>query len=79
MTPGQARGHPAGVLLAVAVVSLLPGWARGPLRLPHLPATEAAVIDPAGRAMVQAIRWATAARPAAEATQDVGSVVRDIH
>jgi len=47
-------------------VSLLPGWARQPLRLPRLPVTEAAVVRPAGHAMTQAIRWATSApRPAA--------------
>jgi uncharacterized protein (DUF2236 family) len=52
-------------ILAAAGVSLLPGWARRPLRLPRLPVTEAAVVRPAGRAMVQAIRWATSAPPAA--------------
>jgi uncharacterized protein (DUF2236 family) len=55
---------PYGVL-AAAGVSLLPGWARRPLRLPRLPVTEAAVVQPAGHAMVQAIRWATSAPPAA--------------
>ena len=64
--PVMAR--PPYGLLAAAAVSLLPGWARWPLRLPHLPGAEAAVIRPAGRAMVQAIRWATAARPATEAS-----------
>src|SRR6516164_5138270 len=48
---------PYGVL-AAAAVSLLPGWARRPLYLPRLPVTEAAVVRPAGRAMVHAIRWA---------------------
>jgi len=51
---------PFGVL-AAAAVSLMPGWARRPLRLPHLPVTEAAVVRPAGHAMVHAIRWATTA------------------
>ena len=55
---------PYGVL-AAAAVSLLPGWARRPLYLPRLPVTEAAVVRPAGSALVQAIRWAiTAPRPA---------------
>ena len=54
---------PYGVL-AAAAVSLLPGWARRPLRLPRLPVTEAAVVRPAGHAMVHAIRWATTAPPA---------------
>jgi uncharacterized protein (DUF2236 family) len=57
---------PYGVL-AAAAVSLLPGWARRPLHLPRLPVTEAVVVRPAGRAMVQAIRWATSAPPAAPA------------
>ena len=55
-------------LLAAAAVSLLPSWARWPLRLPRLPVAEAAVIHPAGQAVVQAIRWATAARPSAAAS-----------
>ena len=45
-------------VLAAAAVSLLPGWARRPLGLPRLPATEAAVVRPAGHALVHAIRWA---------------------
>jgi uncharacterized protein (DUF2236 family) len=49
---------PYGVLAASAV-SLLPGWARGLLRLPRLPVTETVLVRPAGRAMIQAIRWAT--------------------
>jgi uncharacterized protein (DUF2236 family) len=57
--PAVAR-VPYGVL-AAAAVSLLPGWARWPLRLPRLPVTEAVVVRPAGQAMVHAIRWATAA------------------
>ena len=52
---------PYGVL-AAAAVSLLPGWARRPLRLPRLPVTEAALVRPAGHAMTGAIRWAIAAR-----------------
>ena len=57
---------PYGVL-AAAAVSLLPGWARRPLYLPRLPVTEAAVVRPAGRAMVHAIRWAITAPPPAPA------------
>ena len=37
-------------VLAAAAVSLLPGWARRPLRLPRLPVTEAALVRPAGHA-----------------------------
>jgi uncharacterized protein (DUF2236 family) len=46
-------------VLAAAAVSLLPGWARRHLMLPRLPVTEAALVRPAGHAMVRAIRWAT--------------------
>jgi uncharacterized protein (DUF2236 family) len=66
--PLPAIARPPYGLLAAAAVSLLPGWARWPLRLPRLPVTEAAVIRPAGQAVVQAIRWATTAPPAARAS-----------
>jgi uncharacterized protein (DUF2236 family) len=66
--PLPVIARPPYGLLAAAAVSLLPGWARWPLRLPRLPVTEAAVIRPAGRAVVQAIRWATTAPPAAQAS-----------
>ena len=57
--------RPPYSMLASAAVSLLPGWARGLLHLPRLPVTETLLVRPAGRAMVQAIRWATSApRPA---------------
>ena len=46
-------------LLAGAATSLLPGWARRPLYLPRLPLTEAALVRPAGHAVVHGIRWAT--------------------
>ena len=58
---------PYGVL-AAAAVSLLPAWARRPLYLPRLPVTEAALVRPAGHAMVQAIRWAITAPPPARPT-----------
>ena len=57
--PAAAR-VPYGVL-AAAAVSLLPDWARRPLRLPRLPVTETVLVRPAGQAITQAIRWATAA------------------
>jgi uncharacterized protein (DUF2236 family) len=57
--PAVARA-PYGVL-AAAAVSLLPDWARRPLHLPRLPVTETVLVRPAGQAMIQAIRWATAA------------------
>jgi len=59
--PALARA-PYG-MLAAAAVSLLPGWARRPLRLPRLPVTETVLVRPAGHAMVRAIRWATSAPP----------------
>jgi uncharacterized protein (DUF2236 family) len=55
-------------VLAGAAVSVLPGWAHRHLMLPRLPVTEAALVRPAGRAMVKGIRWATASpRPATPA------------
>jgi uncharacterized protein (DUF2236 family) len=51
---------PYGVL-AAAAVSLLPGWARRPLRLPRLPLAETALVRPAGQLVTHAIRWATTA------------------
>src|SRR6516165_5027917 len=63
--PLPAAARPPYTVLAAAAVSLLPGWARRPLRLPRLPVTEAALVRPAGHAMVHAIRWAiTPPRPA---------------
>jgi uncharacterized protein (DUF2236 family) len=51
---------PYGVLAATAV-SMLPPWARSPLRLPYLPPVEATAIRLAGRIVVGGIRWAMAA------------------
>ncbi|HSZ42229.1 MAG TPA: oxygenase MpaB family protein [Trebonia sp.] len=53
-----AMRAPYGVL-AGAAVSLLPRWARRPLLLPTFPLTEAAIVRPAGYAIVRALRWAT--------------------
>jgi uncharacterized protein (DUF2236 family) len=66
--PLPVLARPPYGVLAAAAVSLLPGWARRPLRLPRLPVTEAAVVRPAGHALVHAIRWATSAPPATPAT-----------
>jgi uncharacterized protein (DUF2236 family) len=44
-------------VLSAAAVSLLPGWARWPLRLPLLPVSEAVLVKPAGAAVTQLIRW----------------------
>jgi uncharacterized protein (DUF2236 family) len=64
--PAIARA-PYG-MLAAAATSMLPGWARRPLYLPRLPLTEAALVRPAGHAVIQGIRWATTAPPAAQAS-----------
>lgn len=53
---------PYGVL-AAAAVSMLPAWARLPLRLPYLPVLEATGIRLSGQALVGGIRWALAADP----------------
>jgi uncharacterized protein (DUF2236 family) len=63
--PLPAVARPPYTVLAAAAVSLLPGWARRPLRLPHLPVTEATVVRPAGQALVRAIRWALTRPPPA--------------
>jgi uncharacterized protein (DUF2236 family) len=47
-------------VLAAAAVSLLPWWARRPLRLPLLPVTEAVVVRPASKALMELIRWSLA-------------------
>jgi uncharacterized protein (DUF2236 family) len=61
--PLPAAARPPYTVLAAAAVSLLPGWARRPLGLPRLPATEAALVRPAGHALVHAIRWAVTRPP----------------
>lgn len=48
---------PYGVLAATAV-SMLPAWARWPLRLPYMPLTEATTVRIGGHALVSTIRWA---------------------
>ena len=57
--------RPPYAILAGAAVSVLPGWSRRHLLLPRLPVAEAALVRPAGQAMVHAIRWATSAPRAA--------------
>ena len=59
--PLLARG-PYGVL-AAAAISLLPAWARLPLRLPYLPLLESTGVRAAGLVMVGGIRWALSANP----------------
>ena len=66
--PLPAIARPPYAVLAAAAVSLLPGWARRPLHLPRLPVTEAALVRPAGHAVVHAIRWAITAPPVAPAS-----------
>jgi uncharacterized protein (DUF2236 family) len=66
--PLPVLARPPYGVLAAAAVSLLPGYARRLLWLPRLPVTEAAVIRPAGHAMVQAIRWAMTGPPATPST-----------
>jgi uncharacterized protein (DUF2236 family) len=47
-------------ILAAAAISLLPWWARLPLRLPLLPVTETVVVRPASKALMELIRWSLA-------------------
>ena len=69
--PVLARA-PYGVLAATSV-SMLPGWARLPLRLPWLPALEATAVRLAGRVVVGGIRWALSANQQAEPREVVGA------
>jgi uncharacterized protein (DUF2236 family) len=54
-------------LIAATSVSMLPAWARLPLRLPYLPPVEATAIRMAGRVLVGGIRWAMSSQPLPEA------------
>jgi uncharacterized protein (DUF2236 family) len=56
--PVVARGP--YTVLGAAAVSLLPWWARLPLRVPLLPVTENVMVKPAGAALIELIRWALA-------------------
>ena len=68
--PLAARG-PYAVLGATSV-SLLPWWAKVMLRIPPLPVTETVVIRPAGRVLVNAMRWALSpGSPMREGARDV--------
>jgi uncharacterized protein (DUF2236 family) len=61
--PLAITGRPAYAAIAGAAVSLLPVWARIPLRLPWLPLTEHVVVRPAGAAVTRLLGWAMAAPP----------------
>lgn len=50
--------RPAYGVLAATAVSLLPRWARWPLRLPYLPVAEAVGVRAAGELMTRTLRWA---------------------
>ena len=52
--------RPAYQLLGAAAVSLLPIWARLPLRLPWLPLSERAIVRPAANTLTKTLRWALA-------------------
>lgn len=69
--PLLARG-PYG-LIAATSVSMLPAWARLPLRLPYLPPVEATAIRMAGRILVGGIRWAMTADQQASVVQDAAA------
>jgi len=59
-------------VLAASAVSMLPPWARLPLRLPYLPPLEATAIRLSGRVLVSGIRWALSAnQPATVAAQQL--------
>ncbi|EAP98588.1 hypothetical protein JNB_00430 [Janibacter sp. HTCC2649] len=56
--PLPALARPGYSALAAGAVSLLPRWARWPLRLPWLPVTERLLGQPLGGAATSAVRWA---------------------
>jgi uncharacterized protein (DUF2236 family) len=58
--PLVARGPYA--LLAGTAIAELPAWARRELRLPRPHAVETVLVQPAGHAIVSAIRWAMSGR-----------------
>ena len=71
--PLPLAARPGYAALAGAAVALLPGWARRPLRLPHLPVTERVVNLPIGDAATALIRWAMAPRPPESQATDAAS------
>lgn len=56
--PMPVVARPAYGVLGAAAVSLLPVWARIPLRLPWLPLSERALVRPAGELLTRTLRWA---------------------
>lgn len=50
--------RPPYALIGAAAVSLLPLWARRPLRLPWLPVSERTLVRPAGAILSRTLRWA---------------------
>ena len=59
--PLPLLARPAYGVVAATSVSMLPAWARLPLRLPYLPPLEATAVRLAGRILVGGIRWALSA------------------
>lgn len=46
-------------VLAATAVSMLPTWARWPLRLPYFPVSEATTVRLAGHTLMAGLRWVT--------------------
>lgn len=67
--PLPLPARPAYFTLAAASVSLLPAWARLQLRLPWLPVSERAVVQPAGDVLVRSLRWVLGPGGAARAAE----------
>jgi uncharacterized protein (DUF2236 family) len=55
--PLPLAARPGYAALAAGAVSMLPRWARRPLRLPWLPVTERVVGRPLGGAATSVVRW----------------------
>lgn len=56
--PLPLPARPPYALLAANAVSMMPLWARRPLRLPYLPVAESTAVRLGGHVLVRGIRWA---------------------
>lgn len=63
LPPMPLAARPPYAVLSAAAVALLPWWARLSLWLPITPVADAVVVKPAGRAIVDVLRWALRETP----------------
>ncbi|MCB0995856.1 MAG: DUF2236 domain-containing protein [Acidimicrobiales bacterium] len=67
--PLPLRARPAYGVLFGGAIGILPGWARGMLRLPIAPGVEPLVLRPAATTLVRLLGWALGTSPALEAAR----------